>query len=91
MQPLTILSAVNESLLIIFLLANILTGVANLTLDTKSLSPAAALALLSVYMLVLCTAALALQLPKQPFTWYNLKGTVPAAAHDHASVQRTCT
>ncbi|KAL6878390.1 hypothetical protein ACP4OV_012560 [Aristida adscensionis] len=49
--------AFNQNMLGSFLLANILTGLVNLSVDTLSASPVAALLILSVYTFTLCMVA----------------------------------
>lgn len=56
-----ILEAVSGNMLPIFLLANVLTGCANLLIATESTGPLAAVGLLMLYMAGLCMAAVALQ------------------------------
>lgn len=52
--------ALNRHPLSVFLLANLLTGACNLSMDTTTVGDTAAAAVLSVYMLVVCLAAMLL-------------------------------
>ncbi|KAG8807053.1 Glucosaminyl phosphatidylinositol (GlcN-PI) nositol acylation protein [Serendipita sp. 400] len=52
-----LLEAINQNGLVIFLLANLLTGLINLTIPTIYLSDSAAMAILVPYLLVLCVFA----------------------------------
>ena len=58
-----LLDAVNRHPLGVFMFANVLTGAANLTLDTMAVSHALAVAILTLYMLLVCAVALALEAP----------------------------
>ncbi|VEN39771.1 unnamed protein product [Callosobruchus maculatus] len=46
--------AINYNGLVFFLLANVLTGLVNLSIDTNSVGPAPTLAILSIYSLICC-------------------------------------
>nr|CAI5839130.1 unnamed protein product [Callosobruchus analis] len=46
--------AINYNGLVFFLLANVLTGLVNLTIDTNSVGPVTTLAILSIYSLLCC-------------------------------------
>lgn len=59
--PNTILCAFNRNALVLFLLANILTGVVNMCVPTLYCTPSTALAIVFTYMLLLCSVAVALQ------------------------------
>ncbi|KAI9332038.1 GWT1-domain-containing protein [Zopfochytrium polystomum] len=52
-----ILSSVNKNQLAVFLLANILTGLVNLSIDTLSVSDPLAFGILTIYLAVVCFAA----------------------------------
>ena len=55
--PLPLLEAINRRPLSVFLLANLLTGAVNLSIDTMDVSDGGAAALLAVYMGVVCASA----------------------------------
>lgn len=58
-RPLVI-DAVSKNQLFFFLLANLLTGAVNLSLDTISASPVVSFVTVVLYMFVLCVAAVVL-------------------------------
>ena len=58
------LSAINESLLAVFIMANVMTGATNLAIDTKAQTNLVSIAIVSAYMGVLCFVADALSRPE---------------------------
>ena len=58
--PLPLLEALNRHPLSVFLLANLLTGAVNLSIDTMDVSDGGAAVLLAAYMVVVCAAPFAL-------------------------------
>lgn len=59
--PLPLVDAVNENQLAVFLVANLATGAVNLSMRAREQSNAVALAVLVVYMLLVCGAAVGMQ------------------------------
>ena len=60
-QPRELLEALGSQMLPVFLLANVLTGMVNLSMDTGEVGGALARVILVVYTAVLCGAALLLE------------------------------
>lgn len=60
-QPPELLEALGSQMLPVFLLANVLTGMVNLSMDTREAGGALARVILVVYTAVLCGAALLLE------------------------------
>ena len=60
-QPPELLEALGSQMLPVFLLANLLTGMVNLNMDTREVGGALARVILVVYIAVLCGAALLLE------------------------------
>ncbi|KAL4534302.1 hypothetical protein Ndes2437B_g03585 [Nannochloris sp. 'desiccata'] len=61
-QPLpTLLQAVNDSMLPTFLIANVLTGVLNMSIDTMNVGDWGARIIVLIYMAVVCLAAVVVQ------------------------------
>ena len=60
-QPLGLLEALGSQMLAVFLLANVLTGALNLSVDTREIGGALARVILAVYTAILCGAALLLE------------------------------
>lgn len=59
--PPPLLEAVNRHPLVVFLVANLLTGAVNLSMDTLAASHALAAAVLTAYMVLVCISAVALE------------------------------
>ena len=59
-QQHSILEAANRSGLAMFLMANLMTGVVNLSIDTLSVGAAESFAILALYMLAVCAGSVAL-------------------------------
>ena len=70
--PPPLLKAVNSFPLSVFLLANLLTGAVNLSVDTMTASDTVAAAVLCAYMLVVCAAAVALD-DGAPMRWLSTR------------------
>ena len=72
----SLLQAINYNGLLFFALANLMTGVVNLSIDTKSYSDSAAFGILNIYMLILSTIFLYLYRIKfvfKSFLWRTQK------------------
>ena len=61
-----IISALDYNQLLFFLLANIFTGAVNVSFDTLHTSPTLSLAILMLYMMLLCTCSVLLH-------WFRIK------------------
>ena len=62
-QPITdshLIAAIDYNLLLVFLLANLLTGIVNMSIDTIAAQPITGFVIVTMYMMVVCTIALVL-------------------------------
>ena len=69
----TLLQAINYNGLLFFTIANLMTGVINLSVDTRSFSPNTAFTIVTLYMLVLSVIFLNLYNRKFSFKAYLWK------------------
>ncbi|XP_042298191.1 phosphatidylinositol-glycan biosynthesis class W protein isoform X2 [Sceloporus undulatus] len=69
-QNVCVISAVNKNQLLYFLLANVLTGIVNLLVDTIHSSTFAAMSILHLYMLTNCCVMYLLQAKNIIFKWW---------------------